>query len=81
MFLLCWLASKGDCPRPPLFYVKCASAVCWVGNYSGINKLSCLLYALPLTARQGSFTASAPDVCLHFGTALAAMGRRFQGEA
>ena len=64
-----------------LFYVKCATAVCWVGNYSGINKLSCLLYALPLTARQGSFAASAPDVCLHIGITLAAMGRCFQGEA
>ena len=58
----------------------CASAVCWFSNHGGADKLGCLLHALPIAARSGSFIASTVNVCVYLGAAAAAMGCCLQGE-
>ncbi len=60
--------------------LMCASAVCWLSNHGGADKLGCLLRALPIAARSGSFTASTVNVCVYLGAAAAAMGCCLQGE-
>lgn len=56
-----------------------ATAVCWAGNNSCANKLSCVLYTLFVTAGQGSCLAPTADVCLHPGAAAAALRVCLQG--